>query len=173
MGINVVQKGKRAERAVASALNVVLERVVANIQMPAYSLRIDPLILKRNLSQTQAGGFDLEGLPWIAIEVKHHKTVCLPAWWRQTCFQAGTDEGGGPIVGRNVREPVLVWKQNGGKWNVRMIGRLEIEPGRRLRVVVDVSWEAFLQWFERRAEVELRKTLEDEDFSCPEPSLFG
>lgn len=152
MGSLSIQKGKRAERSVASLLNPVLERVVQLVGC-------DPVALKRNLSQTQQGGFDLEGLPWIAIEIKHHKAVSLPAWWRQTCYQAGTDEGGAPIVGRNVREPVLIWKQHGGKWNVRMIGRLEIEPGRRLRCVADVSFEAFLVWFEKRAEVEARKTL--------------
>jgi len=127
-------------------------------------LGCDPVKLKRNLAQTQQGGFDLEGLPWIAIEIKHHKQVSLGSWWAQCCQQAGTDQGGGPIVGRVVREPVLIWKQHGGKWNVRMLGRLEIEAGRRLRVVVDVSWEAFLAWFEKRAEVELKKMLSSDPF---------
>lgn len=152
MGSLSIQKGKRAERAVASELNPILAACVLRVGC-------DPVALKRNLSQTQQGGYDLEGLPWIAIEIKHHKAVSLPAWWRQTCHQAGTDEGGAAIVGRTVREPVLIWKQHGGKWNVRMIGRLEIEPGRRLRVVVDVSFDAFLVWFDKRAEVELRKEL--------------
>lgn len=152
MGSLSIQKGKRAERSVASALNPILERLVALVGC-------DPVKLKRNLAQTQQGGFDLEGLPWIAIEIKHHKQVSLPSWWRQCCQQAGCDELGNPIVGRSFREPVLIWKQHGGKWNVRMIGRLEIEPGRRLRAVVDVSWDAFLLWFEKRAEVELRKAV--------------
>lgn len=165
MGSLSIQKGKRAERSVASALNPILERLVA-------SIGCDPVKLKRNLAQTQQGGFDLEGLPWIAIEIKHHKTVALPSWWRQCCEQAGTDELGGPIVGRTVREPVLVWKQHGGKWNVRMIGRLEIEKGRRLRAVVDVSWDAFLVWFEKRAEVELRKAVDDA-FPVASEGLFG
>ena len=152
MGSLSIQKGKRAERAVASALNPILADLVLRIGC-------DPVTLKRNLSQTQVGGFDLEGLPWIAIEIKHHKTVSLPAWWRQTCQQAGCDELGVPIVGRTFREPVLIWKQHGGKWNVRMIGKLEIEQGRRLRAVVDVSFDAFLLWFEKRAEVELLRGL--------------
>lgn len=161
MGSLSIQKGKRAERAVASELNPILARLVLQAGC-------DPVALRRNLAQTQSGGFDLEGLPWIAIEIKHHKVVSLPAWWRQTCHQAGTDEGGAPIVGRTSREPVLIWKQHGGKWNVRMIGRLEIESGRRLRTVVDVSFDAFLVWFEKRAEVELRKA------ACvlEEPGLF-
>lgn len=161
MGSLSIQKGKRAERAVASVLNPILDACVQRVGC-------DPVMLKRNLAQTQSGGYDLEGLPWLAIEIKHHKAVALPSWWRQTCHQAGCDEGGAAIVGRTVREPVLIWKQHGGKWNVRMIGRLEIEPGRRLRVVVDVSFDAFLVWFEKRAEVELRKTLS----IIENPSLF-
>lgn len=153
MGSLSIQKGKRAERNIASALNPILERLVAGIGC-------DPVKLKRNLAQTQQGGFDLEGLPWIAIEIKHHKAVSLGSWWAQCCQQAGCDTGGAPIVGRTYREPVLIWKQHGGKWNVRMLGRLEIEKGRRLRVVVDVSWDAFLVWFEKRAEVELRKAVD-------------
>lgn len=158
MGSLSIQKGKRAERAIASALNPILERLVI-------SLGCDPVKLKRNLAQTQIGGHDLEGLDWIAIEIKHHKQVSLGSWWAQCCQQAGCDQGGAPIVGRTYREPVLIWKQHGGKWNVRMLGRLEIVPGRRLRVVVDVSWDAFLVWFEKRAEVELKKKIDDCSFS--------
>lgn len=165
MGSLSIQKGKRAERTVASALNPILERLVA-------SLGCDPVKLKRNLAQTQQGGFDLEGLPWIAIEIKHHKQVSLGSWWTQTLRQAGRDLAGNPIVGMSVREPVLIWKQHGGKWNVRMFGRLEIEPGRRLRTAADISWEAFLVWFEKRAEVELKKA-EAATLGVADPGLFG
>jgi hypothetical protein len=40
-----------------------------------------------------------------------------------------------------------------------MFGRLEIEPGRRLRVVTDISMDDFLAWFERRMEVEIKNAL--------------
>lgn len=161
MGSLSIQKGKRAERAVASVLNPILDACVQRVGC-------DPVALKRNLSQTQQGGYDLEGLPWIAIEIKHHKAVALPAWWRQTCHQAGTDEHGAPLVGRTVREPVLIWKQHGGKWNVRMIVRLQVEPGRRIVTAGDVAWDVFLQWFEKRSETELRKQL----CVLDEPKLF-
>lgn len=166
MGSLSIQKGKRAERAVASILNTILDSIVCRHGL-------DPVALKRNLSQTQQGGFDLEGLPWIAIEIKHHKTLAIPSWWRQTCQQAGTDELGAGIVGKSVREPVLIWKQHGGKWCIRMIGRLEIEAGRRIRVPVDVSLEHFLIWFEKRAELELIKSTMVQDNSCNGASLFG
>lgn len=161
MGSLSIQKGKRAERDVASRLNPILSAV-------CISCGVDEQRLARNLKQTQIGGHDLDGLDWLAIEIKHHKAVSLPAWWRQTCGQAGCDELGTPIPGRTHREPVLIWKQHGGKWNVRMLGRLEIEPGRRLRAVVDISWDAFLVWFEKRCEVEIRKEL----CVLEEPGLF-
>ncbi len=56
-----IQKGKRGERDVAKLLNPILERVCSNHEIPAWKLA-------RNLTQTQKGGFDLDGLDWIAIE---------------------------------------------------------------------------------------------------------
>lgn len=139
MGSLSVQKGKRAERSVALLLNEMLTRLCTKHQ-------IEPLKLARNLKQTQCGGFDLDGLDWIAIEIKHHKVVALDSWWIQCCGQATSD-----------REPVLIWKQHGGKWRVRMFGRLELTPLRKLRVPVDISWDSFAAWFERRAEIEIEK----------------
>lgn len=154
MGSLSIQKGKRAERAVASILNPILERV-------CQEEGVDPIKLQRNLVQTQQGGHDLVGVDWLAIEIKHHKQVSLPAWWRQTCGQAGCDETGTPIPNRIYREPVLIWKQHGGKWNVRMLVRLEIEPGSRLRTWGDVSMDVFLQWFEARARLQCVKAAQD------------
>lgn len=151
MGSLSIQKGKRAERAVAAILNPIVERV-------CIASGCDVQRLKRNLSQTQSGGFDLDGLDWIAIEIKHHKTVALNSWWQQTLRQAGRDMAGSP-VGNASREPVLIWKQHGGKWNVRMLGYLALEPGRRLRTHVDISFDAFLIWFEKRAELEMKKMV--------------
>lgn len=141
MGSLSIQKGKRAERDVASRLNVILVGLCER-------LGYDTVKLQRNLKQVQQGGFDLDGLDWIAIEIKHHKAVSLGSWWAQCERQATGD-----------REPVLIWKQHGGKWNVRMYGRLTIEPGRRLKTVVDISWDAFVIWFEKRAEVELKRAF--------------
>lgn len=153
MGSLSIQKGKRAERAVASLLNPILFRVCEECS-------VDPQRLSRNLRQTQQGGYDLDGLDWIAIEIKHHKVVALNAWWQQTLRQAGRDEQGIPIVGMIAREPVLIWKQHGGPWRVRMFGTLTIEPGRRLRTPVDIGWEPFALWFEKRVEVEVSAASE-------------
>lgn len=171
MGSLSIQKGKRAERQVAGLLNVVVERVCSK-------LGVDFQKLKRNLAQTQQGGFDLEGVDWIAIEIKHHAKPALNSWWAQCLAQAGptslqgsalqgghtSPQGGSTLHYKGVgglyrREPVLIWKTNGGQWQVRMFGRLEIEPGRRLRVVTNISMDDFLAWFERRLEVEITSSL--------------
>lgn len=149
-----IQKGKRAEREIASKLNAILEA----------ELGVGAAALKRNLAQSQAGGFDLTGLDWIAIEIKHHKTVAINSWWQQTLRQAV-----------NGREPVLIWKKHGGKWNVRMKGCLPISGEELLPCVVDIDWETFELWFARRARFELQKDKAPSSSvsSGQPPGLFG
>jgi hypothetical protein len=161
MGSLSIQKGKRAERDVAARLN-------ASVQLVCARLGVEAPKVMRNLSQTQDGGFDLDGIPWLAIEVKHHKAVALNTWWAQTLRQSS-----------ETRDPVLIWKKHGGRWCVRMYARLRINPGseasalqpggallvgeasppvgkaRWLRVVADIAFEDFAAWFEKRLEVEL------------------
>lgn len=137
MGSLSIQKGKRAERQVAQILNPILERACLNAGCELQKL-------KRNVEQTQVGGFDLDGLDWIAIEVKHCQTLCLPAWWRQAVEQAGSN-----------RIPVLIYKKHGDKWRVRMLW-LQPVPAEGV-ALVDISMDDFLVWFEARATFELAK----------------
>ena len=44
--------------------------------------------IHRNADQTRSGGFDLVGLPWLAVEVKRAETLRQGDWWRQTVAQA-------------------------------------------------------------------------------------
>lgn len=147
MAINSRNKGQRGERMVAELLNVVVQRVCLAAGVPIYKLT-------RNLVQSRNGGHDLVGLDWIAIEVKWYNEIKshLPRWWAQCLAQAEAVNA----------EPVLIYKANGSKWRVRMWGRLEIEPGRRLRVPVDISMEDFLVWFEKRLQVEFAKQAPEE-----------
>lgn len=148
MGINVVQKGKRAERDVASRLNAILVGLCDE-------LGIEGVKLARNLKQTQQGGFDLDGLDWIAIEIKHQNTVNLNPWWEQCCRQATPMPGGGYM-----REPILIWKKTGAQWKVRMLGRLKLDEKRAVRCTVDIAWDDFAVWFTHRARMELEKALQ-------------
>lgn len=142
MAINSRAKGQRGERMVADLLNSACIRV-------AHDLGCKPPVFSRNLVQSRNGGHDLVGMDWIAVEVKWYAEVKsqLARWWEQTLRQAQAVNA----------EPVLIYKANGSKWSVRMYGRLEIAPGRRLRVPVDISMDNFLVWFEKRVALELSK----------------
>jgi len=68
---------------------------------------IDP---SRNLEQTRGGGFDLNGVDGLAIEVKRVENMALPSWWRQAVRQA--DDVGW--------RPFLMWRQNRKPWKFRV-----------------------------------------------------
>lgn len=138
-----VTKGKVAERAVANLLNPIIAAVCEREG-------VDVCKLARNLKQTQIGGFDLDGLDWIAIEIKHHKTVAINSWWTQCVDQA-----------TNGRIPALIWKQNGQKWRVRMFGQVALLEGQSVRGVVDISLDCFLVWFELMLIQQIRRIAPD------------
>lgn len=129
-------KGMRAERQAVQMLQPVVTK-----QYEAHGLEAPQL--SRNLMQTARGGYDIEGLEWLALEVKHHETLQLNKWWDQAKQQAGTS-----------REPVLIYKQNNVKWRVMMYGYLPLGP-KRIKCPVDISVDSFMLWFENRLIQEL------------------
>ena len=68
------------------------------------------LTVERNLEQTRSGGYDLIGVPKLAVEVKRVQALALPAWWRQTCRAAEASD----LI------PFLMWRRNRGQWNFRV-----------------------------------------------------
>ena len=130
-------KGQRGEREAIAVLQPVVNEVYK-------AMAKVPPELARNLSQTRNGGFDIEGLEWIALEIKRHETTQLSQWWAQTKSQAGSE-----------RVPVLMWRKNGGKWSVRMFGFLDA-GGLRVRCPVDISIDAFLVYFKESLQHRLR-----------------
>jgi hypothetical protein len=64
------------------------------------------ITLQRNLDQWRAGGFDLTGLPGVALEVKRCEQLQLNQWWRQALTQAGGDN-----------LPVLAYRQSRKAWH--------------------------------------------------------
>lgn len=124
-------KGQRGERELAALLM-------------GWSAEIGVIIeLKRNLQQTQDGGYDLNGLEWLAIEVKRHETLAVGSWWSQTCGQA--KEG---------QIPFLAWRKNNTKWQFRTIVKsyhLKQGPtgtvGVTLPLVCDLSVDEARKWF--------------------------
>lgn len=91
------------------------EREIVRLLQPVVELVLGEKRLGRNLQQTRQGGHDICGLEHLAIEVKRCETLEIEKWWRQTLRQA--EMVGGAI-------PVLIFRQNRGKWRVMMFGRV-------------------------------------------------
>jgi Holliday junction resolvase len=91
------------------------ERDIVKLLQPIVELVIGEKALRRNLMQSREGGYDICGLDHLAIEVKRCETLEVEKWWRQTLRQA--EDGGGAI-------PVLMFRQNRGKWRVMMFGHV-------------------------------------------------
>lgn len=94
-----VKKGKAGERELANLLREWFGE--------AYTIR-------RNLMQSMVGGYDLEGLPNLAIEVKRVERLAIPKWWRQARTQA--DNVYAPSGSCYVTRPLLAYRQNRKRW---------------------------------------------------------
>lgn len=66
--------------------------------------------LSRNLKQTRDGGYDIDGLDELAIEIKRAKRPALESWWTQCVIQSYESS----------RIPVLAYRLDNQKWRVRM-----------------------------------------------------
>jgi len=137
MRINSRSKGIRGERAIIDALQPIVDTVYA-------SLALDAPLLQRNTLQSDRGGYDVIGLEWLAIEVKNCAALSLEAWWQQCERQARGDQ-----------TPVLFYKATRGKWRVRMLTTLYCGNQPLPGVLVDIAFEAFLEWFPRRLAIEI------------------
>lgn len=145
------EKGKRAERQVVQMLQPVVTEVYSALGCPQDQIPC----LQRNTIQAHKGGYDIVGLDWLALEVKHQETLKVDDWWEQTVRQA---QGG--------KEPVLFYKSNNVRFRVVISGQIEIagtiseKDGRRPRRVkcpVDISADVFLIYFRERLLAELQR----------------
>ncbi len=84
------QKGQRGEREVC--------KILADKLGGEY---------KRNLSQTQDGGYDVLGLDGWAIEVKFQEKLQIEKWWKQAVEQSSED-----------KKPVLFFRKSREDWRV-------------------------------------------------------
>lgn len=136
MGINARDKGQRAERAAVKLLQPIVDRLTTR-------LGIDAILIERNQQQTNKGGYDLIGLDWLALEIKHQEKLQVEQWWQQCLRQARTGQ-----------EPVLMYKQNNIKWRVRMHGAVYVVDWYQ-DCVTEISLDDFLPYFEHRSLIEL------------------
>lgn len=134
--VNSRSKGKRGEREIIT----LIQPIVSSVYL---SLDLDPPILERNLMQSARGGFDIEGLDWIAIEVKRQEKFEIAKWWQQTIKQAGDD-----------REPVLIYRKNHVPWRAVMYGILDAKS-KDILAPVNVAYDVFEAWFRARLIAEI------------------
>lgn len=139
-------KGQRAERAAIALLQPVVNKVFQEMGR-------EPPELARNLMQSRNGGFDVVGLEWMALEIKHHENLNIAQWWAQTKNQAGQG-----------RIPVLMYKQNNVKFRIVMFGYLPAGE-RRVRCPVDIALDAFLAYFETMVKAQLSHQIAGEALS--------
>jgi len=94
MGINSMQKGKKAESE------------FINRFQPFF-----PDTIKRNLLQTREGGSDVTGAhPWV-IEIKRCEKVEHNKWWKQV---------NAAVIDLDNEIPVVAYRQNFGGWNFQI-----------------------------------------------------
>lgn len=131
MGISIRGKGQRAERAAIKILKPIVDKV--------YTMaKLEPPLLERNQQQSNKGGYDIIGIDWMALEIKHQEQYSLNTWWKQTWRQTMPGQ-----------YPVLMYKKNHVKFRIRMVGLLPLQHGAQAtRALVDISLEDFLVWFE-------------------------
>lgn len=138
-GKRSLNKGKNGEREVVKLLQPIVDRVYAEFEVE------QPVYLQRNTLQSDRGGFDIVGLPWLAIEVKFQEQLNVNTWWKQTERQAG--EG---------QLPILIYRQSRKPWKVMTLVHMPLDNLSAPHVCrAEMSVEDFLVFFERKLRSEL------------------
>ena len=137
MKINSRSKGQRAEREVVKILQPVIDEL-------SRETGVSTPQLQRNTIQSDKGGFDLVGLDWLALEVKHCETFQLEKWWDQTLRQA------------KGKVPVLFYRRNQISFRVRMRGTVWVDDIFH-DCVCDISLDDFVKWFRLKLKSEFLK----------------
>ena len=122
MGKMSKQKGKRGEREVKDLHNEFFIDQGLDIR------------LERNQMQSAVGGYDLVGLDFLAIEVKHCEVFQLAKWWAQTMNQM-----------KDGQVPVLFYRRNRVPWRVMMIGCV-INSDEQPAMIIDIAVDDYFRW---------------------------
>ncbi|CAM0076344.1 RusA-like Holliday junction resolvase [Vibrio phage K251 g3] len=140
--VHVVNKGKAGER---EAINFIQPTINKVYEM----MGVDAVQLYRNQNQSALGGYDIDGLPWIALEIKRQETLNLNAWWAQV--NKASREG---------QVPVVMFRQNRKQWRFLIPAWLHTGGKGYMQVRAEITKEAFLEWFEERLIYEIKKESE-------------
>lgn len=129
-----VAKGKQAERdivgLVQAACDIAFGNGTVEVGRTGYT------------AAGEHGGSDISGVPWLAVEVKHHARA-TPAkereWWTQCCRQAAARPG------KPAQVPLLAAKENNRPWRFTLVARVWCAGGLR-PMRVTVGEEDVLAW---------------------------
>lgn len=133
--INSRAKGQSGEREVADLLNAAIFRATG-----VYG------DFKRNLEQTQDGGFDLNSVvyPFFAIEVKRVENLTpavVEKFWKQAMRQSKLFAPPGKYL-----LPILIYRKSRMDWRIRTLGRPMWAD--TVFCPVEISQADFIVWFE-------------------------
>lgn len=143
MGINIRQKGAEGEREIVKLLTPIIVKVMTEMAFPPEQITAAEKMVQRNQNQSAVGGNDLSNTFGMSIEVKRQEQLAINTWWDQ-CVTAAN---------RNNELPVLMWRQNGKKWNVRTYVWLALPhetnaSWRQTQAIANFDIETFKTWFE-------------------------
>jgi hypothetical protein len=123
------------------------EREIKDMHNEFFELHGHDMRLERNQMQTLNGGFDLIGVPILAIEIKLQEQFSLKAWWEQTVAQAQPGQ-----------YPILFYRRNRVVWRVRMQGAVWETDHHgiwdRPSMVIDIATEDYFRWLKIKLENE-------------------
>jgi len=142
MSIHVVNKGKNGEREVVNLLQPYVDKIYKGLGLESPDLL-------RNQMQSAVGGYDIVGLPWLALEVKRQEQLQLNAWWKQVTAACAAHQ-----------VPVVIFRQNRQKWQVLMPAWVHTGGQGHMEVRALLSLDEFLSWFEHRVLYEAKKQSE-------------
>jgi hypothetical protein len=131
------RKGQTGEREILKELVAVMTRVemefvAARVPFVAHSEDV-----KRNTLQSDRGGFDIHGVPLLAVEVKRVEALALGSWVKQAQSQAKRGE-----------LPVLFYRQSKAKWKVQTYAAMTDQHGSWVsRVWCEMSLDQFLEFY--------------------------
>lgn len=132
MAIHVVNKGKQGEREFIKFLQPMVDEVYKELGM-------EPIQLFRNQNQSALGGYDIDGIPWLAIEIKRQEQLNINSWWKQVVTATG--EG---------QVPLLAFRQNHKKWRFMVWSHIHTGGKGYLQIRSEINLDDFKQWFKTR-----------------------
>lgn len=138
MGINIRQKGASGEREICDVLNSIIQQVMRKMDYTAEEVLAAGKTVQRNQNQTAVGGNDLTNTFGMSIEVKRQEALSINTWWKQTTDAAE----------RNEEHPVLLYRQNGKKWNCVTMGYVELPNSKFIKIRMAMDFDDFKLWFE-------------------------